>query len=465
MASSSSSSSSSSSPEPPSKRKRVEKVEKSDSGSDSSSSSSESEAEDETPVSHAEKRRQKKKAKLAEKKGKESKTKDDEPASKKRKLADGSATATNSDGKPQRQNSVWVGNLSFKTTPQDLKTFFDGAGEITRIHMPMKAGHKPGMKGENRGFAYIDFATADAKTVAITLSERPLIGRKLLIKDGDDFAGRPAQSTTEGATDESGAKGKSHSKTAQKILKVQKQPPAPTLFVGNLPFETTEAQIKELLEAHKKKPKKEKGKDEDEEDESKGDEEGEPWIRKIRMGTFEDTGLCKGWVNSNVSTVASYLMAPSFARFAFIDFSSVDHATSALVNPRNHHLNGRNLVVEYASADAVRRGPNKQHVGAGPGEGKKRPSKPREGTPGKRFEKKQTWKDEPHSTHMETDEGSGVKEGTEEGGDETEKKPWKGPDGPRQKDPRHRLKPGAALAQAKRQSAAIVPATGKKIVF
>ena len=34
-------------------------------------------------------------------------------------------------------------------------------------------------------FAYVDFATPDAKTVAITLSENPLDGRRLLIKDGE----------------------------------------------------------------------------------------------------------------------------------------------------------------------------------------------------------------------------------------------------------------------------------------
>jgi len=33
-------------------------------------------------------------------------------------------------------------------------------------------------------FAYVDFATPDAKLVAITLSERNLEGRRLLIKDG-----------------------------------------------------------------------------------------------------------------------------------------------------------------------------------------------------------------------------------------------------------------------------------------
>lgn len=33
-------------------------------------------------------------------------------------------------------------------------------------------------------FAYVDFSNSDAKVVAITLSEKNLDGRKLLIKDG-----------------------------------------------------------------------------------------------------------------------------------------------------------------------------------------------------------------------------------------------------------------------------------------
>jgi len=35
-----------------------------------------------------------------------------------------------------------------------------------------------------KSFAYVDFETPEAKKVAITLSEQPLLGRKLLIKDG-----------------------------------------------------------------------------------------------------------------------------------------------------------------------------------------------------------------------------------------------------------------------------------------
>jgi hypothetical protein len=49
----------------------------------------------------------------------------------------------------KRQNSVWVGNLSFQTTQASIKRFFQPAGEITRMHMPMKfEGGNP----MNRGY-------------------------------------------------------------------------------------------------------------------------------------------------------------------------------------------------------------------------------------------------------------------------------------------------------------------------
>jgi len=134
---SSASSSSAGSPEPDLKRKRpVEKDDASDA----------SDAESDAPaLSHAEKRRQKK----LEKKQKEGKL----PAAKKRKLDDGTATeARDANGKTLRQNSVWVGNMLFKTTQEDLRTFFNECGEITRINMPMKPGVSGGVSRlENRG--------------------------------------------------------------------------------------------------------------------------------------------------------------------------------------------------------------------------------------------------------------------------------------------------------------------------
>lgn len=184
-------------------------------------------------------------------------------------------------------------------------------------------------------FAYVDFASPDHKIIAITLSEREFHGRRLLIKDGtfswrslsntftydrilgDDFTGRPAavkeenldcadhkDKTIAGKPAASGSTGLS--KTAQKILRIQKQPAAPTLFLGNLGFEATEKSIRELFEAHRgSKVKVEDGEERGLAEEKDGNDK-DKWIRKIRMGTFEDTGNCKGYV-SFITIFAFYL--------------------------------------------------------------------------------------------------------------------------------------------------------------
>ncbi|EUC57699.1 RNA recognition motif protein [Rhizoctonia solani AG-3 Rhs1AP] len=342
---------------------------------------------------------------------------------------------------PVHQNSVWVGNLSFKTTEAQLKAFFADAGEVSRIHMPKKleVGQGRGMRGENRGFAYVDFTTPEAQIIAITLSEKNLDGRKLLIKKGDDFTGRPSAPKTEAASgEEEEAKAlaakstlNTHSKTAQKILAAQKQPAAQTLFMGNLPFETKEEDIRQMIEGH--------GLPNDLENQAKKDEAaknpgGKPqrWLKKIRMGTFEDSGLCKGW--------------------SFLDFLNTTYATAVLVNPRNHHLNGRKLVLEYGSPDAVRRG------GGGP-----RPNK-------------RQMENEEHQENKETErvakkrkfaKANAENDNALEQAIESPKRPK--PKGDEQyvraKDGRLRPKPGAALAMAKKEVVAIVPSTGKRTVF
>lgn len=131
------SSSSSPSPEPstpPTQNKRRKyKI------TDSDDDSEDEDYGDETVLSHAERRRQKRrKQEIAS----------EESALKKRKLQDGKAAPIVSN---RRQNSVWVGNMSFKTTQDDLRAFFEGVGEVTRMNMPTKVPTGPGRKGENRG--------------------------------------------------------------------------------------------------------------------------------------------------------------------------------------------------------------------------------------------------------------------------------------------------------------------------
>ena len=125
----------------------------SDSNVESGSESEGEEDEEEAPVlSHAEKRRQKKKAQHSlkgalELEGEAKKSKGKEKVKNSADLPPSKL--------PKRQNSVWVGNLSFKTTPESIKSFFNGVGEITRIHMPTKMAtgqrDSQGPRKENRG--------------------------------------------------------------------------------------------------------------------------------------------------------------------------------------------------------------------------------------------------------------------------------------------------------------------------
>jgi RNA recognition motif-containing protein len=316
-----------------------------------------------------------------------------------------------------------VGNLSYKTTQESLRRFFDAVGEITRVHLPTKPGNAPpgeSARRENKGFAYVDFATLEAKKAAVVMTESPLDGRRLLIKDGDNFEGRPQNAGIPGAGDGAVTQGKNLSSFARKILSVQKQPPAPTLFFGNLGFNTTVDSIRGLLEAHRAQPGP-AGED------VVVDAPPDPWIRKIRMGTFEDSGLCKG--------------------FAFVDFTSTEHATAALLHPKNHHLDGRKLVVEYASVDAVRRG-------GGPGSRPKKVSslvaaarsERRESVVGNRDERKSL--ETPSVPRDEKSVDAGRRSGAAKNGTR-----------------KSRPAPGAALALAKREQVAIVPSQGRRITF
>ena len=93
-------------------------------------------------------------------------------------------------------------------------------------------------------------------------------------------------------------------KTAQKILKGQTQAPCQTLFLGNLAFNTTEDEIREMFERHDKSSNKGTVK-------ASGELENEKRsIRKVRMGTFEDTGHCKGQV-PNLASLKPDSMHPA----------------------------------------------------------------------------------------------------------------------------------------------------------
>ena len=99
-------------------------------------------------------------------------------------------------------------------------------------------------------FAYVMFATKEEADKAVEKSEQKIDARALLIKHADNFERKDGLTVKE--------------------VKKQKNPPCATLFVGNLRFDCTKEKLREAF------------------NECGGE------IMNVRLGTFEDSGKCKG---------------------------------------------------------------------------------------------------------------------------------------------------------------------------
>lgn len=187
-------------------------------------------------------------------------SKNDSDAEEERKKEKKSAASKRS------EYGIWIGNLAFSVSKADLRGFLVCNSDITeemitRVHMPGPNDKKPANKVEedkfekkihNKGFAYVDFSSAEAVEKAVALSEQLLSGRRVLIKNSKSFEGRP-EKTEEADTSKNDGK-----------------PPSKRIFVGNLSFDTTEESLKQHFE--KCGP-----------------------IDSIKIATFEDSGKCKGY--------------------------------------------------------------------------------------------------------------------------------------------------------------------------
>ncbi|KAJ2607868.1 Nucleolar protein 13 [Coemansia sp. RSA 1365] len=202
--------------------------------------------------------------------------------------------------KSQRSEwGIWIGNLPYTITKDDIIEFLKSCkGTITRVNIPKKGG-------KVRGFAYVDFDSQEAVNMALAHSEQPLGGRAVLIKNASDFnkSGMPSRAVASVAETP-----KADGKKSKRV----KNAPSPSLFVGNLGFETKKEDLKTAFRSF-----------------------GE--LVGVRVATFEDNPeKCKG--------------------FAYIDFKYTDDATKALKSSELRQIGGRRARIEYAGEDATRKG-------------------------------------------------------------------------------------------------------------
>ncbi len=96
--------------------------------------------------------------------------------------ADGGST------KYRMSNSkLYVGNMSFKTTEDELRTAFGQFGSVTDVYVAMDK-----MTGRPRGFAFVTMGTAEeAKVAAEKLNGTDLGGRALTVNEARPKEERP----------------------------------------------------------------------------------------------------------------------------------------------------------------------------------------------------------------------------------------------------------------------------------
>lgn len=72
---------------------------------------------------------------------------------------------------------LFVGNLSYQTAENDLQDYFAQAGTVTSVNLMMDK-----VTGKSRGFAFVEFATADEANKAVEeFHNKEFQGRSLTV--------------------------------------------------------------------------------------------------------------------------------------------------------------------------------------------------------------------------------------------------------------------------------------------
>lgn len=85
-------------------------------------------------------------------------------------------------------NKLYVGNLSFETTENELQDLFAGFGSVREATLIQDK-----MTGKSRGFAFVTMSTdEEAKNAAEQLNGKPFNGRNLTVNEArprEEFGG------------------------------------------------------------------------------------------------------------------------------------------------------------------------------------------------------------------------------------------------------------------------------------
>lgn len=210
-------------------------------------------------------------------------------------------------------NTVYVKNVSWNTTEEQLRDAFADVGGIRSVRIPQR--RNPKYKADtpsvpqwlSMGYGFVEFATPDAAKRALKVCQGKVV---------DEHALQLRLSSTAGgaAGEEAGAAGTPAAKRARSLVTAAPTSNATKLLVRNLAFEATKEDLQTLFAAYGA-------------------------VKNVRMPK-KFNGQHRG--------------------FAFIEFLTNAEAASAMEALASTHLYGRHLVLEWATA-----GDDKAGAGAG----------------------------------------------------------------------------------------------------
>jgi RNA recognition motif-containing protein len=83
--------------------------------------------------------------------------------------------------------NIYVGNLSYTTTEDDLRDLFEAHGKVDRVSVVMDR-----MTGRSKGFGFVEMPNAaEAKAAIGGLNEMEMQGRKLVVNEAKPKEDRP----------------------------------------------------------------------------------------------------------------------------------------------------------------------------------------------------------------------------------------------------------------------------------
>eukprot|EP00746_Dinoflagellata_sp_MGD_P120378 gnl/MRDRNA2_/MRDRNA2_55935_c0_seq1.p1 gnl/MRDRNA2_/MRDRNA2_55935_c0~~gnl/MRDRNA2_/MRDRNA2_55935_c0_seq1.p1 ORF type:complete len:234 (-),score=51.48 gnl/MRDRNA2_/MRDRNA2_55935_c0_seq1:8-709(-) len=156
-----------------------------------------------------------------------------------------------SEGSP---SGVYVGNLDWNTSWQDLKDHMRSAGDVKFADVPRNP------KGQSKGYGIIEYASAaDAKNAIETLNNTWLGERDIFVREDREVGKGKSKGSSQGAVGKGkasyggyGAAGKGMSKGSWKggkgQLQVGPDDKGHLIHVGNLSFEAAWQDVKDLFQ-------------------------------------------------------------------------------------------------------------------------------------------------------------------------------------------------------------------------